>query len=117
MSDHAWITEFPAAITVCDAEGIIIAMNNRAIESFAGDGGAALIGRNVLDCHPEPSRTQLTAMLASGEKNVYTIQKNGVRKLIYQSPWYQHGTYAGFVEMSLPLPDAMPHFNRDAPRT
>lgn len=116
MTEHAWITEFPAAITVCDTEGIIIAMNTRAIESFAGDGGAALIGRNVLDCHPEPSRTQLTTMLASGERNVYTIQKNGVKKLIYQSPWYLHGSYAGFVEMSLPLPETMPHFNRDAPR-
>ncbi|MBK7260042.1 MAG: PAS domain-containing protein [Ignavibacteriae bacterium] len=117
MSDHAWITEFPAAITVCDAEGVIIAMNRRSIETFEHDGGALLIGRNVLDCHPEPSRTQLTSMLASGEKNVYTIQKNGIRKLIYQSPWYVNGTYAGFVEMSLPLPQTMPHFDRDAPQT
>ena len=116
MSDHAWIEEFPAAITVCDAEGVIIAMNRRAIESFAEDGGAALIGRNVLDCHPEPSRTPLTGMLASGERTVYTIQKNGVKKLIYQSPWYLRGRYAGFVEMSLPLPEAMPHFDRDVQR-
>jgi transcriptional regulator with PAS, ATPase and Fis domain len=116
MNDHAWITEFPAAITVCDADGVIIAMNRRSIETFEKDGGAALIGRNVLDCHPEPSRTQLTSMLASGEKNVYTIQKNGIRKLIYQSPWYMNGHYAGFVEMSLPLPESMAHFDRDAPR-
>lgn len=114
MTPHDWITEFPAAVTVCAADGTIIEMNTRAIETFAGDGGAALIGRNVLDCHPEPSRTQLTDMLASGEKNVYTIQKNGVRKLIYQSPWYKEGKYAGFVELSLPLPETIPHFDRDA---
>ena len=117
MQDHAWIVEFPAAVTVCDADGIILEMNARAIESFADDGGAALIGRNVLDCHPEPSRSQLTSMLASGQKNVYTIRKKGVKKLIYQSPWYHKGAYAGFVELSLPIPDEMPHFDRDPPRT
>jgi PAS domain-containing protein len=116
MQDHAWIREFPAAITVCDAEGVILEMNARAIETTAEDGGAALIGRNVLDCHPEPSRTLLTSMLASGQKNVYTIRKNGIRKLIYQSPWYRNGSYAGFVELSLPVPDTMPHFDRDAPK-
>jgi transcriptional regulator with PAS, ATPase and Fis domain len=116
MREHGWIDEFPAAITVCDAVGTIVEMNKRAIESFASDGGAALIGRNVLDCHPEPSRSQLVSMLASGQKNVYTIRKNGIRKIIYQSPWYHHGAYAGFVELSLPIPDTMPHFDRDAPK-
>jgi hypothetical protein len=117
MREHAWTEEFPASIVVCDAEGIILEMNARAIETFAADGGAALIGSNVLACHPEPSRTMLTGMLASGQKNVYTIRKNGIRKLIYQSPWYSKGVYAGFVELSLPIPDTMPHFDRDVPRS
>jgi len=51
-------------------------------------------------------------MLAAGEKNIYTIEKNGVKKLIYQSPWYQNGKYAGFVELSLEIPFEMPHFIR-----
>jgi hypothetical protein len=92
-------------------------MNKRAEEVFAADGGAALIGSNVLACHPEPSRTMLQEMLASGQRNVYTIQKGGMKKLIYQSPWYRNGTYAGFVELSLPLPDTMQHFDRDDPKT
>jgi hypothetical protein len=116
MSGHEWATEFPGAITVCDANGIILEMNKRAEEGFAKDGGAALIGRNVLECHPEPSRTLLQEMLASGQRNVYTIQKGGVKKLIYQSPWYRNGAYAGFIELSLLVPDTMPHFDRDAPR-
>jgi len=116
MHDHGWIEEFPAAITVCDAEGIILAMNARAIATNADDGGAALVGRNVLDCHPEPARSLLSSMLASGQKNVYTVRKNGIRKLVYQSPWYHHGAYAGFVELSLPIPETMPHFDRDAPK-
>ena len=113
MSDNAWVLEFPAAITVCDKDGIMLEMNEQGKESFADEGGAALIGTNVLDCHPEPSRTLLQSNLGTGQKNIYTIQKAGVKKLIYQSPWYRNGAYAGFVELSLPIPDAMPHFDRD----
>lgn len=112
MPDHDWIREFPAAVTVCDREGIILAMNERASVTFAADGGAALIGTNVLACHPEPSRTKLAGMLAAGQANIYTIEKAGQRKLIYQSPWYERGEYRGFVELSLPIPAVMPHFKR-----
>lgn len=112
MSEHTWVQDFPAAVTVCDRAGIILEMNERAAQSFAADGGRALIGSNVLDCHPEPARTRLAQLLASGQKNVYTIEKNGVKKLIYQAPWYQAGAYAGFVELSLEIPFEMPHFIR-----
>lgn len=109
MAAFEWVREFPAAITVCDPAGIILEMNERSIATFASDGGAGLIGRNVLDCHPEPSRTQLAGLLASGQSNAYTIEKNGVRKLIYQSPWYEAGEYRGFVELSLVIPAELPH--------
>jgi PAS domain-containing protein len=112
MEKNAWIKEFPAAVTVCDTQGIILEMNDRALKSFGAEGSAALIGTNVLDCHPEPSRTQLRSMLAAGRKNVYTIEKNGVKKLIYQCPWTENGVYRGFVEISLEIPFDMPHFVR-----
>jgi len=108
-----WTREFPAAITLCDTKGIILAMNEKSCESFADDGGIKLIGTNLLDCHPEPSRTKVAELLKSARSNVYTIEKNGVKKLIYQSPWYIDGTYAGLVELSLPLPAEMQHFVRD----
>jgi len=113
MSRDAWIQGFAGAVTVCDTEGRIIDMNDRSRESFAADGGAALIGQNVLDCHPEPSRTKLRGMMEDRRPNIYTIQKNGKKKLIYQAPWYENGAYAGFVELSLEIPWEMPHFNRD----
>jgi hypothetical protein len=113
MDTNGWVQHFPAAITVCDSEGVILEMNERALKSFAAEGGAGLIGTNVLDCHPEPARTTLKSMLASRRQNVYTIQKAGIKKLIYQSPWYRNGVYAGFVELSLPLPESIPHFDRD----
>jgi hypothetical protein len=43
MTNHAWIEEFPGAITVCDPQGIILEMNARAAESFQKDGGKELI--------------------------------------------------------------------------
>ncbi len=108
----AWIEEFPGTIVVCDADGIILALNARAVASHEEDGGRALIGTNVLDCHPEPARTKLAEILASRRANVYTIEKQGVRKLVYQSPWYAGGEYRGLVEMVLELPAQMPHFVR-----
>jgi transcriptional regulator with PAS, ATPase and Fis domain len=113
MSEHAWVKEFPGAVTVSDAEGRILEMNDRSLEAFAADGGPALLGTNVLDCHPEPSRTKLKGMMDGRRTNVYTIQKNGKKKLIYQAPWFTDGAYAGFVELSLEIPWDMPHFDRD----
>jgi transcriptional regulator with PAS, ATPase and Fis domain len=107
-----WVQEFPGAITVCDRQGIIIMMNAHACETFRSDGGAALIGKNVLDCHPAPAREKLQELLASGKGNAYTIEKKGVRKLIYQSPWFKDGEYAGLVELSLEIPENMPNFVR-----
>jgi hypothetical protein len=112
MADHAWVQAFSGAVTVCDRDGIILEMNERSVKSFAEDGGAALIGTNALDCHPGPSRARLAALLESGQRNVYTIEKQGVKKLIYQAPWYRDGEYAGFVELSLEIPVELPHFVR-----
>jgi len=113
VDKNRWVKEFPAAVTVCDKEGRILEMNDAAAEVFAADGGAKLIGTNVLDCHPEPSRSKLKRLMANVQTNVYTIQKKGKKKLIYQSPWYVRGRYAGFVEVSVEIPWDMPHFNRD----
>jgi len=112
MNENEWIKEFPAAITVCDEAGVILEMNDKAAKTFESDGGRELISKNMLDCHPEPARTKTERLLASREKNVYTIEKNGIKKLIYQSPWFKDGRYAGFVELSLEIPFELQHFIR-----
>jgi transcriptional regulator with PAS, ATPase and Fis domain len=112
MNEHEWIKEFPAAVTVCDAKGIILEMNDKAAKTFEKDGGYALIGKNLLDCHKDPARSKVEQLLAAREKNVYTIEKNGIKKLIFQSPWFKDGKYAGFVELSLEIPFELPHFIR-----
>lgn len=112
MIDQPWIKEFPGAITVCDAEGIILDMNDKAAKSFEASGGVKLIGTQLLACHPEPARTKVQQLLETRQANVYTIEKNGIHKLIYQSPWYENGEYRGLVELSLEIPAEMPHFVR-----
>jgi transcriptional regulator with PAS, ATPase and Fis domain len=111
---HPWVEEFGAAVTVCDVAGIILEMNDRSARMFKERGGRALLGSNVLDCHPEPSRTKLRMLMENRQASTYTTEKNGRRKLIHQAPWYRDGRYAGFVEIVLALPDAMPHFIRDS---
>ena len=113
MSEHAWVDEFPGAVTVCDDRGTILAMNEKAAQVFEEDGGRYLIGTSVLDCHPEPARSRVAALLESRQTNAYTIEKKGVKKMIYQAPWYADGRFAGLVELSLEIPFEMPHFVRD----
>ncbi len=114
MKDFApeWTTEFPCAITVCDREGVILYMNEKSCSTFEKYGGAALIGTNLAACHPEPARKKLFELLETQSSNAYTIEKEGLKKMIYQHPWYQNGEFMGLVEMSLILPSVMPHFIR-----
>ena len=111
--ENAWIKEFPAAITVSDPDGILLEMNDKAAQSMAKDGGRALIGKNMLDCHPDPARGKLERLMDERKANAYTIEKNGVKKFIYQSPWFKDGRYAGFIEFSFEIPFEMPHFIRE----
>ncbi|MFA6004697.1 MAG: PAS domain-containing protein [Elusimicrobiota bacterium] len=109
-----WMEEFPAAITVCDRRGKVLAMNRAAGRVFGASGGRRLIGKSLLDCHPGPARALLEAMLVQPRLHTYTIQKGRVKKLIHQSPWYQRGRFAGYVELSLVLPRKLPHHVRSA---
>ncbi|HEY3445932.1 MAG TPA: hypothetical protein VGK67_06175 [Myxococcales bacterium] len=112
MDLGTWMKEFGAAITVCDKDGIILEMNERSGATFKKDGGPGLVGKSLLDCHPEPARSKLVQLLKTQGTNAYTIEKAGVKKLIYQAPWYVKGEFRGLVELSLVIPLEMPHFVR-----
>lgn len=107
-----WEKEFNAAITVCDTNGIILEMNDKSAKTFANDGGNELIGKNLFDCHNERSKEILKELMANKKTNVYTIEKNGIKKLVYQSPWYVEGELMGLVEIVTELPFEIPHFIR-----
>lgn len=107
---HLVLSPVDCAVTVCDTEGVILYMNEKARATFAQHGD--LIGRNLFDCHNERSRETIRRMLASGGTNAYTIEKQGVRKMIYQTAWRERGEIRGLVEISMELPDEMPHYIR-----
>ena len=107
-----WKKEFNAAITVCDTTGIILEMNDKSAKTFAEDGGYDLIGKNLFDCHTERSKEILKDLLANKKTNIYTIEKNGVKKLVYQSPWYENDELKGLVEIVMEIPLEIPHFIR-----
>lgn len=106
-----YFEEADIAVTICDKVGKIIEMNGQSREVNLKP-GQDLIGKNVLDCHPEPARSLLEHLMTHEEKHVYTITKGSRKKLIYQIPWYQEGAYAGFIELSMIIPEEMPHYIR-----
>ncbi|MGR6835289.1 PAS domain-containing protein [Syntrophomonas erecta] len=112
MQIPRWIQQLPAAVTVCDQEGIIIYMNEISVGNFSAEGGRHLLGRNLFDCHPEPSRSKLNEMFKNHTPNYYTIEKDGIKKLIVQSPWYENHNFMGFIEMIVETPTKLPHYQR-----
>jgi hypothetical protein len=113
VSNPTWIEGLPVAVTVTSADGTIVTMNERSRETFSADGGGALVGQSVFACHPEPALTKTRRLYEAQHANHYTIRKNGRKKIIHQLPWFEGGVFAGFVEISIPIPDDMAHFDRD----
>lgn len=107
-----WTDGFLGAITVCDRDGIVVYMNDRSRMQFNKSGEEDLIGRSLIECHPEPARTLLKQMLAEPFANSYTIEKNGIHKMIHQTPWMENGEFKGVVELSFEIPAVLPHHVR-----
>lgn len=106
-----WAKETNCAITVCDSSLNILFMNDLARKTFASHGDD-LIGRNLREFHQERSLKIIDHMLSTGESNCYTIEKNGLHKIIYQTPWRNDGKIAGLVEISMIVPAELPHYVR-----
>lgn len=94
-------------ITICDNEGTIVYMNNCSRSIFGNK-----TGQSMLPCHNAHSQEIIHRLLDNVETNVYTIQKGDIKKLIYQTPWYQDDKIAGLVEFSIVLPVEIPHYVR-----
>lgn len=107
-----YFNELDAAITISDLEGNIIFMNQKAMKTFEKYGGEKLIGQNLKHCHPESAWNKITQMIEAGESNAYTIEKNGVKKIIIQKPWLENDEIKGLAEFSFEIPFEMEHFIR-----
>ena len=107
-----WIEKLDGNVIVSDKDGVVIYMNEKAVNQYNKEGEESIIGKNLNDCHNETSRQKIKNIIESGKSNVYTIEKNGKKKLIYQSPWFVNGEFRGIVEFSLEIPFDMPHYIR-----
>lgn len=116
MKHEQWFINFPGAITVTDENGIILEMNEASAEMFRNDGAYDLIGHNAITCHKEPTQSKVRTMYETQSPNIYSIQKNGKKQLIYQTPYVVDGKFSGIVEICLDMPEEIPHFDRDQPK-
>lgn len=111
IKEVSWAEGVNCAVTVCDKEGIVLYQNEKSRQTFAKSG--PMVGRSLIPCHSERSRAIIAEMLATGRSNCYTIEKEGLHKMIYQTPWRDaDGTIAGLVEISMVIPADMPHYIR-----
>lgn len=110
MKDYEWAEGMNCAVTVCDAEATIVYMNRKSRETYKKHGN--LIGKNLMDCHGERSRGIIRRLLDEGGANAYTIEKDGQRKMIYQTAFSEDGKVGGLVEISMVIPDELPHYIR-----
>ncbi|NLI36902.1 MAG: PAS sensor protein [Bacteroidales bacterium] len=107
---YQWAEQMDCAVTVCDKDGIIIYMNEKSRKTFEKYGN--LIGKNLMDCHNPSSIAKIKELLATSGNNTYTIEKNGVKKIIYQTAWKENDIVSGLVEISIVLPEEVPNHIR-----
>ena len=93
-----------SAIVLCDLEHTIVYMNPAAKERYVKWGGAALVGKSLMDCHNEKSREMIIKVVewfkASADHNlVYTFYNQKENKDVYMLALRDdEGTLIGYYE-------------------
>ena len=77
-----------SAVVLCDLNHTVIYMNPAAGERYAKQGGMALVGRSLLDCHPPQANEMIEKVVAwfqeSREHNlIYTFRNEKENKDVY----------------------------------
>lgn len=92
------------AVVICNLENEIIYMNPTAIARYQKRGGAALIGKSLLDCHnPNSSKMiqKVVMWFAKSKENniVYTTHNEKENKDVYMVALRdEDGTLIGYYE-------------------
>ncbi len=102
-----YFKEINCAVTVSDTEGLVLYQNDKSI-AVNGD----VRGQSMIPCHNERSRAIIRQLIEEGGTNAYTIEKKGIRKLIYQTVWRENDLVRGLIEYSLEIPAHLPHYIR-----
>ena len=77
-----------SAVVLCNLAQEIIYMNPSAVARYARYGGAALLGKSLMDCHSPQARDrieQVTAWFAESESHnrIYTFRNEKENKDVY----------------------------------
>lgn len=93
-----------ASVVICDLDHKIIYMNPAAVKRYAKRGGAALVGKSLLDCHNENSNGMIKKVVAwfleSTDNNmIYTYHNEKENKDVYMVALRDdRGTLIGYYE-------------------
>ncbi len=107
-----YFNEIENPVTICDAVGKMLYMNQKSIETFEDSGGMKLMGSNIYACHSGDSYNKLNQIMTAQKSNTYYIIKNGVKKLVQQIPWFTKQKFSGFIEISIPINTSIQTFER-----
>jgi transcriptional regulator with PAS, ATPase and Fis domain len=116
MTDLNWIQAMTEAAIVCDKEGIILEINDKALV-FNNREREDLIGTNVVDCHQENNHPKVRQLLQAGKHDMHIIHTNDTQFISYFSPWQKDGEYAGLIEFILEMPAHKLHLLHEAPKS
>lgn len=77
-----------APVVLCDLRHIIVYMNPAAVARYANRGGAALVGRSLLDCHNDRSNAIIQKAVDwfaadRGHNILYTYRNDKENKDVY----------------------------------
>jgi len=103
-----WFEQLPCSVMVCDKKYKILYMNDKAAKDHGDEGGRALVGTDLMECHPPDAQAKLREVLTSGRANVYTTEERRRKKLVYQCQWKKGGRVGGVVQLVIELPRDMP---------
>lgn len=98
------IDQDPTSVVICNLDHIILYMNPAAVSNYAKRGGAALIGKSLLDCHnPESCKRirEVSAWFASNvsHNRVHTFYNEKQDKDVYMTALRgEDGSLIGYYE-------------------
>ncbi len=108
MGEFEWLEGMQVGVTVCDTEGVGLYLNERSARIFKSFGGKSLVGKNLLNCHPEAARSKMISLLKDPRPNSYIMERNGKKTLLHAVPWFKDGKFAGLVEVSIDISGEIP---------
>jgi hypothetical protein len=90
MGPIDWLDQIGVTISNCDEHGITTFMNRKGSEIFAGSGGYQLIGKSMVECHPEGAVREKFINLLKSQNSIAIPSREKARRC-----WFTRHLYSG----------------------